>query len=163
MVIYFTASWCGPCKKFGPQLRRDIEAMNGAVKLAIVDVDKEQGLASSFKITNIPAVFVLNKKVPVGKPLVGVPPPDKYDEFLNEIRDLSDDGTIERLLAEAITKVQEGDVARYLLLPLFEDIIALIITNNIVCVIFIVIFILFILILFSVVSSLPYYVDYYFF
>ncbi len=56
-VYYFTADWCGPCKKVRPiveELNRD----QADIKFQIIDVDSEGELARKFQIQSIPT-FVL--------------------------------------------------------------------------------------------------------
>ena len=58
-VYYFTADWCGPCKKVRPiveELSRD----QSEVKFQIIDVDSEGELARKFEVKSIPT-FILIK------------------------------------------------------------------------------------------------------
>lgn len=63
-VFYFTADWCGPCKKVRPiveELNRD----QTDVKFQIIDVDSEGELTRKFEIKSIPTFIKLedNKEV----------------------------------------------------------------------------------------------------
>ncbi len=52
-VYYFTADWCGPCKKVRPiveELSRD----QSEVKFQIIDVDSETELPKRFEVKSIP-------------------------------------------------------------------------------------------------------------
>jgi thioredoxin 1 len=57
-VYYFTADWCGPCKKVRPiveELNRD----QSEVKFQIIDVDSEGELARTFEVKSIPTFILI--------------------------------------------------------------------------------------------------------
>ena len=57
-VYYFTADWCGPCKKVRPivdELSRD----QAEVKFQIIDVDSEGELARRFEVKSIPTFILI--------------------------------------------------------------------------------------------------------
>jgi putative thioredoxin len=56
VIADFWAAWCGPCHALTPVLEKEVEARAGAVELAKIDVDAQQGLAATFGVQGIPAV-----------------------------------------------------------------------------------------------------------
>jgi thioredoxin 1 len=57
-VYYFTADWCGPCKKVRPiveELSRD----QSDVKFQIIDVDSAGELARKFEVKSIPTFILI--------------------------------------------------------------------------------------------------------
>ena len=59
VLVDLWATWCGPCKTLGPILDKVVASFNGAVRLAKVDVDKEQALAAAFGVRSIPTVVLI--------------------------------------------------------------------------------------------------------
>lgn len=63
VLLDFYASWCGPCRMVSPVVDK-IAAENPQLFVGKINVDDEPGLAESFGVTGIPALFVLkNGKV----------------------------------------------------------------------------------------------------
>jgi putative thioredoxin len=59
VVVDLWATWCGPCTTLGPILESVVDATNGAVVLAKVDVDQNPAISQAFRVQSIPAVFAL--------------------------------------------------------------------------------------------------------
>ncbi len=57
-IFYFTASWCGPCKKIKPYYD-ELSTEYPMIKFYKVDIDKHTKLASSFSVTSVPAFFFM--------------------------------------------------------------------------------------------------------
>ena len=65
VLVDFWAEWCGPCKTLTPLLERTVATYAPRVSLVKIDVDKNQTLASQFRIQSIPTVYALLNGQPV--------------------------------------------------------------------------------------------------
>jgi putative thioredoxin len=84
VVLDFWAEWCGPCKALAPILERLVQARNGEVLLAKVNVDESPRLAEYFQVQSIPAV----KAIKDGSLILqfeGVLPEESLIEFLDRL------------------------------------------------------------------------------
>lgn len=58
MVLYFTATWCGPCKMFKPTVQA-VSAETG-VSINYIDVDQQQDMAQRYNVSSVPTIIVEN-------------------------------------------------------------------------------------------------------
>ncbi|MBE5039007.1 thioredoxin [Ructibacterium gallinarum] len=58
VVVDFWATWCGPCKMFGPILEDFAKSAEGKVKVCKVDIDEQMPLARQYDIMSVPTVLV---------------------------------------------------------------------------------------------------------
>ena len=64
IVIDFSATWCGPCKKIAPIIEELAEEYAGRVVVGTCDVDECDELTAKFGIRNVPTVlFIKNGEV----------------------------------------------------------------------------------------------------
>ena len=64
VVVDFSATWCGPCKKIAPIIEKLAVEYQGRVNIGKCDVDDSEELTSKFGIRNVPTViFIKNGEV----------------------------------------------------------------------------------------------------
>lgn len=85
VLVDFWASWCGPCRQFGPTFQASSEKHPDIVH-AKVDTEAEQQLAAAAQIRSIPTLMAFKK----GKLLFNQPgalPPAALEDLVQQIRD----------------------------------------------------------------------------
>lgn len=61
VMVDFWASWCGPCKMMTPIVEEMAEKYSGKIKVAKLNVEDNQGIASQMGVMNIPTfIFFKN-------------------------------------------------------------------------------------------------------
>jgi putative thioredoxin len=81
VVVDLWAPWCGPCRTLGPIIEKVVDATEGKVELAKVNVDENPQVSAAFRVQGIPAVYaVAGGKVVDG--FVGAQPEAAVSEFV---------------------------------------------------------------------------------
>lgn len=102
VLVDFWASWCGPCKMFGPIFEASSEKHPDVV-FAKVNTEQEQELAGHFQIRSIPTLMAIKENVIVFSQ-AGALPASALEEVIGKIKELD----MEMVRAE-IQKEQEND------------------------------------------------------
>lgn len=61
VIIKFTATWCGPCKKLQPVLESLVAKYNPYVELHVLDVDQCPRIANLYCVSSIPVALFFYK------------------------------------------------------------------------------------------------------
>lgn len=67
LVIDFSATWCGPCKKIAPSIAELADEYAGKINIGKCDVDENDALTSKFGIRNVPTVLFIKDGEVVNK------------------------------------------------------------------------------------------------
>ncbi len=89
VILDFWASWCGPCRTFGPIFEAASEKHPDVV-FAKVNTEEEQALAQSFGVQSIPTVAIFRGKIPIYvQP--GALPEAALNDLLKQVKELDMD------------------------------------------------------------------------
>ncbi|WP_175955174.1 thioredoxin [Schaalia sp. Marseille-Q2122] len=89
VIVDFWATWCGPCRQFGPIFEAASEKHEDIV-FAKVDTDAEQQIAMAAQITSIPTIMAFRDGIAIFRQSGALPAP-ALEELIADIRALDMD------------------------------------------------------------------------
>lgn len=79
-VVDFYATWCGPCRMFGPVFEKS--SVDSNINFVKVDVDSNVDIARKYGVMTIPTVILFRNGVEV-KRNIGFMSIEEFDKFLD--------------------------------------------------------------------------------
>jgi putative thioredoxin len=106
VLVDFWAAWCGPCQMLMPVLAKLVDEYAGKFRLAKVNSDEQQGLASQFGVRSLPTVMCFRDGKPVDQ-FMGVQPESAIRAILDKYVERASDPMRKR----ALEKLESGDAS----------------------------------------------------
>ena len=78
-ILYFTASWCGPCKALAPRMVKLADQIN----YRKIDVDSNQDLSMKYGVRNVPSLVLVDENGTELNRIVGVQPDEAILNLYN--------------------------------------------------------------------------------
>ncbi len=78
-ILYFTASWCGPCKALSPRM----EKLASQINYRKIDVDSNQDMSIKYGVRNVPSLVLVDENGTELNRMVGVQPDQAILNFYN--------------------------------------------------------------------------------
>ncbi len=105
VLVDFWADWCGPCQTLMPVLAKLVDEYAGKLRVAKVNSDQQQALASQFGVRSLPTVLCFRNGQPVDQ-FMGVQP----ESVIRQIIDKYVERPSDRIRERALQKLEVGEI-----------------------------------------------------
>jgi thioredoxin len=78
------AEWCGPCKQLAPVLEDLVKRSGGRLRLAKLDVDRNQEISAQLRVQSLPTVFGIASGKVVDQ-FIGLPQQQRLQAFVDKL------------------------------------------------------------------------------
>jgi len=78
-ILYFTASWCAPCKALSPIM----DSLQGQINFDKIDVDSNTDLSAQYGVRGVPSLILIDETGEVKGRLVGLQSKEQILNFYN--------------------------------------------------------------------------------
>jgi thioredoxin 1 len=84
-ILYFSASWCGPCKILKPVMEEISKEMSDNIDINYVDINDNMELSGKYEIMSVPTLLFV-KEGEIKNKIVGLQPKTNIVHAINNIQ-----------------------------------------------------------------------------
>ncbi len=92
VMVYFWASWCGPCKMIRSEIENVAEKMASTVHAVCVNVDMRQDIAEKYDIMAVPTLLFFKDGKPLRR-IIGYTSQEEIEKFLESVSYTTEENT----------------------------------------------------------------------